>query len=523
MITITRPVDWNLSRLKDPGEDAKNTVLDPRLKDERFGKIHLPIYVLTPRGIYLEEEVHDGTSRNNPADREKLERGTITQELLVPYIKPYEVTAGVFLQSNVIAQANTIMEIITAHEVDTKYLRGAVEHFYRTLAELFGGHGGLLPNYIIANRCTRSVRGVATTGPELGPREVGVPYQAAVDAEIGDGEIILLARQPDSELHEGGILVTKARVVSGYAIRLHPTMLKALGCDHDGDEVSVFAVPAVTDELLECFNTDSEQNGAWSDECLMYDSEEQINLDELSEDTGHRLRTTGITLGPRDLLDMDQSTCIHLMSENGVKATPADTMEWVKGADVKTFCNEGESAVIQEGRRKLEVGAIGSLTSRTNQILYASKGTKALRDGLRLKKKLVQMLMDARHGEDLFDTQRVSEVFERRGRWKQDDDYSVPVTEAIAELASMGIKGDSITEILMTIWECERGVTEECCATMPVFATTFSCADEILTYKAINIPESTSVAGQVLRNLHDKDTINVRSIHHQQQLQAPQG
>lgn len=457
-VLLTRPMGESISRIvpRESGEDFGGTILDEEFLKDGIGVIELPIKVLTLKGRV---DLH---GRNEPRipqipqelDLEDPQAATwITTEIKVPYLPNFELATGVETVDSLRWHANQILMACKDLEDGTKTednLRSWVRRYQDKLVSHIIGHKGLLTSDILSIRCCNSMRGVAVPDTCLHHFQVRLPRQAAQVAGIRERDWVLLVRQP--VLHEGGMILQEAWFWDDPAIGCNPSVLKPLGLDFDGDTVAIFRVPTeerpVFDEVLSKPLEELKEYGAWSDELLLYNDVQDIDWDNFMRDLEFRTQIDGLTFGPIDAMNPRESRFVRLAHETGCKSYQEDVTQWANGVDVSTFVRESYIALEDVVRMKVQIGPIGAITDKINQLMLRGGGTAALATGLKFKELLTQALMDAKHGTDHFRIEPIVDIFERRGRWK-----TATEGKAVKRLVEMGLPQEMVTEVISHMWE----------------------------------------------------------------------
>lgn len=448
-VQITKSLHEEPRRLVPKGVDVTGTVIDPKLKPNG-GSIRLPCPVVTYGG----RETLFGNEEPGRYDYTVAPHKYQTRRILVPYIENFEVVADRPVLNMVLFRADNIVRIaqrVQAGEAQPEDLQVSVNRYFDEIECQLCGKNGLLTRDMFGFRCRNSVRGVAAPDPDLTYEEVGVPRTAASLAGIENDDWVLLSRSP--VLWQGSVLVLRARIVDGTAVLANPFVMAGLGLDFDGDELSVIKVPAALNpelapELRAAVGDPTIDVFEWADEFLVYNTEPEANWDQIDLDLATRLTPTGLSVGLEDVLDPENSEFFQ-SAARAAKSLPEDTAKYADGLEVKEWAVEAESAAVEICKLKLQIGLLGSITDKLNQVLIAF-APDHLRSGLEIKERLTDLMMKAtKRGTDTgYRTSKIIDLFDRRGK------FADASPEKAAEyLASIGFEIPKIKPIIELVYD----------------------------------------------------------------------
>lgn len=393
---VTNPLPGKGSVLVHRKTETTGTVLDPLAQEG--ATIILPFPVLS-----WEQRVNlfgDTDPRNlNPKTH-----NPECKEVQIPWLAPYSVTTEYVVLDQITYRADNLVRTISKID-DPILIQRSVSKFQNEIINRISGKHGLLARHIWGVRVHNSARFVVASGADIPNDYVGIPRKIAQKIQVGEGKLVLLNRAPT--LWQGSVLVMKARIIPGNAGRLNPLCLRSLGADHDGDSVFVCKYP---NNLLKPDKIGPE--------------EPQLPL-PLEQKWDH-------TLGLVDLFEKSS----FLEEYAKVKHLPEDMHKYVRGMTIKEFTSETEEVTRDLARMKLEIGMI----SGTADKICALVDKSLLPIALRAKERLVQALLDSKHGTDCLKGADVCEAFE----------FGTPI-DMQAVLTKAGISVEHSNEIITNL------------------------------------------------------------------------
>jgi len=353
--------------------DVDGTVLDPKMAGSG-GIIDLPFPVLS----WEERVLLFGDAEPRVIDPRKYEPQCT--EVLVPYMPAFDIATGHQLLDMVTYRADNLVRAVQTG--DPLIVQRSVTKYHDELLSKLAGKDGLISRHVLSVRCSNSLRFVVVSGSELQPDEVGLPDRAAKQAGIQDGDVVIISRAP--VLWQGSVLVMRAHLIPAASGRLNPWCLKDLGADYDGDTVSCFKWPAGVAEPdtlgpeHPVLPLEVEQAAAW----------------------------TGLTLGPKDVLNPAESAFIKAYAE--VKSPPPDLQRYAHGLGMEEFLADAQDTALDMHRIKTQLGLVGSITDK----ICALMPEEHLGAALRAKEKVTQALFDSKHGTASLDARDLLHQFE---------------------------------------------------------------------------------------------------------------
>lgn len=466
MLELNKPLSGGVRRIVSVDEEElANTVADPALKEEGIGCIDL--------------------GRNVRVQQLEGEETECVSKVYVPYVQGFEVVEEHLVLPTLLHKANLIIRHLSVGDLSDRKLRQLVDRYLESLVTDLGGKHGLLNRNIFGIRASKSGRFVITPNPRLKYDEVGIPLSMSKEMDIDDGDYVMIIRSP--VLWEGSVLILKAVVLNNSEATwngsLNPYCMDLMGADFDGDTIAVFKLPQDPASVMEAerlCGAAVKEYGKWSDELLAAKGCEEIDWDESEEDLCLRLLVNNTEdlcpiysygLGPKDFLEPDNSALLHNFKETGCKTPPPDLVNYAVGLTSDQFKKVAKDTVALMIRMKVELGIVGASTDAIVHAIYVTN-KELLTTALKLKENLTQALLDSKHGSDAFSTFEVVEVFDRKSKWIPE--LGASAQQAVDFLVDMGLKRELVVPIIGCLWPLNQGVSELRLKEMPYYTTTKS-------------------------------------------------
>ena len=366
---ITRPIPGPGGAIAEITHDVEGTVLDPEMDT---GYINLPCPVLSWDSRVL--LFGDGEPLIiNPAEYDPQCR-----QVAVPAMPAFGVADGLIALDAITYRADNLVR--TCETNDPIAIQRSVTKYHNELVSRLTGKSGLLNRRIYGVRCAHSMRFVAVPGRSLSAEEVGLPEKAAARAGIMPGDIVLLSRSP--VLWQGSMLAMRAVYVPGHAGRLNAWCTKDLNADFDGDQCSVIKWPVNVPEPERL----GPENPA------------------LPAEVEHTADWTLQSLKPSEILTRTGFAAISAQA----KDLPEDLDKYVRGLTMAEYMTATEEVVLSIAGMKMHLGLVGSITDK----ICALVPDDLLPAALRAKEKVIQALLDSKHGEECLEAEQLSMTFE---------------------------------------------------------------------------------------------------------------
>jgi hypothetical protein len=462
-VSITRSLGEEPKKLVPENAIPDGTVIDKGLK-HNGGSIRLPVPIITYQGrevLFGGKEPRKYDHTITPGNKHK------TRRVLVPYMENFQIVSGRPVLNMVLLRADNLIRVAnrvregTATPAD---LQKSANRYFDEIQRILTGKAGILTRDLFGVRCANSVRCVAVPGPDLKYFEIGVPRAAAVEAEMCNGDWVLVSRSP--VLWQGSILSMKVVRIDGDAAHANPYIMQGLGLDFDGDQLSIIRTsddPVIRDEMRAAADDPVRESFQWTEEFLINNQEPECSWTQAGLDVVTRLAPTGLSIGPKDVLDPDNCTFLSICND-GVKPLPADFSKWGHGVTLKEWCVEAEAAAMAVARLKLEIGLLGATTDKANQVVLAFGDVAMLRTALILKEQLTDAMMkNAKQGGGTgYSTSKIAALMDKRGQFAADEPH-----KALRYLESIGFDSDTYRPMLELIY-AKGGVTEAISVNLPM-------------------------------------------------------
>lgn len=459
---LTTPLD-NDSRVFDPNNRPPGTVVSEGFEAAGMGEIELPFPVVSIKGREdLLKTFGNNLKRIDPRtlNKEKYPVGMVST-VFVPYLSGYRMSANKMVLMPVPALADKILwsiENIKEDEENAGWeIQRTVWNFYREIISTLSSRSGLIRGEIYETRMRNSLRAVCLPDTQLKMNEaaVGTEHFNYLTRHVNKIEYptvyCLLDREPN--LWTGSVQVLKLvqKTENSDVIYINPLSHLPLGADFDGDCVSIVIPPhnpLTYKELQTVCGSAIVDHGKWSEEFLLGSKKEKPDFSKYDEDLKTRTETS-YTLSPEDILTAEGSY-FDKCRETGAKRIPDDFINYAAGQNIENFCDVAEETALQLTRMKREIGLIGALTDKINQLLLAVQPEK-LKIGFRLKETITQLLLDSKSGTDAFDSHELFNLFNLKGKY-----FDISKKQFRETLKQLGFTREMLNwtrEIMEDLWD----------------------------------------------------------------------
>jgi hypothetical protein len=351
--------------------------------------------------------------------------------------------------------ANRILKIIeemTSGAADVRVLELSVRAFQLAAVNMLSGKTGLISANVISSRTSNSGRAVLIpSGGERHPNYVGIPERIMVKLGIDEEEPVIVGRDPT--IWHGSLEVLRAYCSGNDCIELHPLVFSQMGADSDGDQVYVYKIP----ETGECYLEALEQVGAFTKNHAKWPgwlskaatSGEEVDWDNVVQETQDRARITGFSVSPREILEKGprvKSLCKAISKEPAID----ECQEIARGISkerVRQYLLEQNATQLN---MKVWLGPIGAASNRLKVVAGEDKGL--LESAMYVSERLQQMLLSSKHvvgGEkkEAYSVKDALGLLNRQGKHRNTD-----LRTALAEIEKMGLDSAKAKPIMTHIW-----------------------------------------------------------------------
>lgn len=366
---LSRPLPGKGGVIVHNKTDMTGTVLDPEARNG--STIVLPIAVLS-----WEQRVNL-FGDTDPRRIDPTQHAGECKEVMVPFLQPYHITTEHLILDHITYRADNLLRIIDTC-TDPIIIQRSVSKYHDEIASRLSGKDGLLSRHVWSIRIRNSARFVMASGADIPDNYVGIPRKIAQKIGVREGGLVILNRAPT--LWQDSVLVMKARIIPGMAGRANPKCMRGLGLDFDGDSVAIFKWPDGVEPPRE-----------FGAECT-----------DLPTPLANRWDR--FTLGPKDLFGESE----FLQEYSKVKALPTDLDKYVRGMTIAEFVEETNEVTQDLTRMKLQLGMISGTMDKIISLVSPS----VLPIALHAKERLVQALLDSKHGTDYIDGKVIAATFE---------------------------------------------------------------------------------------------------------------
>lgn len=431
--------------LSEPDFDSSNTVLD-----KEGGVIAFPIPFLNWAGKNHLDKIREDLlefAKYYPDNMENApswvteiyqDKTLWTNGFPVVYREPYVDFERIYMDT---FQSEVNNLIAVTSEPNYAWAQKSLFRVYECLQKETYGKSGILTRKILGYRVPGSVNFICTIDSQLMENQVGIPASHAFNSGIEDGDFVIIIRNP--VLHHLSVLVMRAVVCDQYhgALPLHA--FHGLNADCDGDMISVTRIP---DEF-----TDSPENVKLLNSIASSNFKESklhgslqfaaAGIKDPYQQHITLLNVGGMTFGPSDVIDLDNSPFVKQLKETKAKKLKPNVQETFFG-DVNL--EDSSMAIVKEQAAiKLKLGMAGWVGTCALIVAGIRPSKEMVRAGYYLKESLSQKVLDCKHGEDLSELEMVISALTKSGDFKK-----ASVDECLSALAGAGMDVEVIAPML---------------------------------------------------------------------------
>lgn len=327
------------------------------------------------------------------------------------YVPPLKVTYE--MDNNSIAvlhplavRANIVARMFWEMKNGTKEFTNfskSVHSYFTELSNTIFGKSGIFNRFILGPRLKKSFRAVVVPGNYS--RDIfgesyewaGIPERIFNNLKIQEGDIVVIGRDPT--IWMGSIEYLYAYPVAHDSIELHPLLLPQLGGDHDGDQVwGYYPNRDLGNELLTASFT--REHARWQKNFNLDYTSNSVNWKDYRNDQMCRIRTTGFSVGPSDILDntKDLNRVLNYCSSGSRtrgKADHEELLECCKGLSLDNWKATTEAINRAQLSMKIFMGPVGLLALRLIVLGNIIENIKI--SAHYLAERCAQGLLDAKH------------------------------------------------------------------------------------------------------------------------------
>lgn len=326
------------------------------------------------------------------------------------YVPPipvtYEMTKTIAVLHPIAVRANTVARVYEAVVKDEQSLLSlmkAVKRYFLELTQSIFGKSGVYNRYILGPRLKNSFRAVIIPGSydkaPLGESYewVGVPHKIMSKLNIEYGQCVIIGRDPT--IWFGSVEILRAYSVDHDALEIHPLLLPQLAGDHDGDQIWGYFPDA--DEKLD-INVGSFVRGysRWTKNFNDLSDSSDVDWDLFHKDQESRMKTTGLSISPSDILnESDSLTRIFDYCSGGKrsrgKANYNELLDTCNGIPLDEWKTISEMINQAQLAMKVYMGPIGLLALRL--MVLGHFEPKLSSSAHILSERCSQTLLDSKH------------------------------------------------------------------------------------------------------------------------------
>ena len=407
------------------GLHSDRTVLDPILAMVSTA-IDLPVEVETRLQGPITQVVYPGGSATVQGDSYVL--------------KPYMIAANNLLR--LIADCDWTTEDDLLRRQQERMLAKSVNAYLLALVRTLSGKKGLINRQVLTRRADCSLRAVAIAGIARGPEWVGIPRKAMEQMGRKDGDLFTMVRFPC--LWDGSVEIVRCYAVDHDCVVVHPVLHRQFGLDHDGDTLSLWAVPKhLVDEaeqhVLSFYKAYDEKVKPYPIAEVKGESWDTAeDLDVIHAEVLDKLAPTGKSIGPEDLISGD----VAWYEQSAGKELLEDTRTIASGIDLAEIRDRVVTVNSANLIMKRYVGPAGALGTALKVIGLASKKPEVLRSAMYINERLTQSLMDAKHAVGGVESQGFMQVMDALNL--QRDMEGAKRAQVVAKLVANGMEADKV-------------------------------------------------------------------------------
>lgn len=478
-VQISRMIDSVLEGKE--AKDFEKTVLDPR-----GGVIELPIPLVNYRGR-LQVGMRDGDSLFfDPEGAAEGLTNAQKADCIVQHVKVHPLPCfeknGIKYLNRIQSAYNRLLAAIRNYKTGThtslstarSFLQCAFSSAEDTIVKALGGKFGLIARHVMGTRLDFSMITPIQGTHTIDPQEVLVPPKYAEQIGLRDGDLVMVHREP--LLWDHGIWFLTARVNDKEETpRIHWSVFPGMNADVDGDlmfmcnlskQLSRLPMAERLDIEGEVYAAKQRDRGALSYDaslCLLDDSREP-NLTNLEEDMAVRLdEDAGLSYGLEDVFGDDDFLGLI---EGHLDFDPEKVRRVAAGFSEDEWTDEIQSTSEALAYTKRGLGPVGAMGNYC--LILARKYPDALRGALHIKQGLSQVVLDAKHGEDLDGINSVLGALNKAGPFE-----SATVQERIDGVVAGGFPEGHIRPLIEAIGN--EGLVSKVFKEFPAFL--LGCSD----------------------------------------------
>lgn len=427
---LTGEETTNISRIISVKQvvEFTNTILDPEIEKNGF-VIEMPHSLQSKLGILKKIQVPPS---------------------------PRSMSGDIITIDEIAMRANNILRVIDLYNSGEKtYLSVAksLGAYFATVKSKIIGKEGILGKDIIGRRVKMTGRGVIVPSTSKDPEIVRLPFKMMNKLKISDGDFVILGRDPT--IWDGSLDVFKAEGTHEDVIHLHPYCFGQLGADCDGDTVWVMAVP----KTPEC---QAEARANLIGFCKKYMStfkrvntaEEPTTINWEQNNSSEFFKTTGFSISPVDILEMNEKTERFGKSTGKVVAKEAKHIALgLTKEEYNDYIVTVNNAMLVQ---KIYLGPIGAASNKLK--LIAGKLPFLLRSACYVSERAQQSLFDfkgkVKSDNDEFDIFEILQIINMKGRYQTTETQSVGYTQVMDRLTKNGFDAEKAHPIISYIYAC---------------------------------------------------------------------
>lgn len=312
---------------------------------------------------------------------------------------------------------NSIVNMINTPDRDPLAMQKMIDIYYDMLFNRIFGQTGLLSTCILGTRAPFSGRLVLSPSIDHSPFVIGIYKEAMEKANIKDGDLLIVFRDP--VIWEGSIEILSAKAIEEPVITLHPLVYGQMGADNDGDQIGFIkpdiSDPEVAEEIKKNFGKFLRENAKWPRSLCPNGMSEDPDWENIVEDTNKRFVVTGRTYGPRDVTNIKNAN---------VESIEKDIEKEIYDRN-KSISEGGNWSIITETNyanlfMKKYLGIVGATSRRL--ILILGDNPRVGKIVNKLSEIIQQETLDAKHKvgdkNSLPSPIEIREFFERSEEWQ---------------------------------------------------------------------------------------------------------
>jgi len=401
--------------------DVKDTVLDPDVL-QRGASVDLP------------EAVRDVLGRKiSRVDMPPMsEAGRTTR------------TGGMIFLSNISIAFNAILRALEEVPRSPSQIQGRVLDFQMQIINRIRGPDGVIARGVVGTRMSHSARLVLIFGAARTPDWVGLHKGVMETIGAEEGDLVLVCRDP--VIWDGSWEVLRAYPTEEYVMTLHPLLAKQFAADADGDTMAVVLPDKenhrVMSEVRAHLVAFCKRYAVWPKILCPENLSPLPEWEEIGKDGEPRFEVTGLSYGPRDVLKpsnnaklLENLTGKSFLERNSLisKGDPAVSLPIILETSQQNLT------------MKVDLGPVGALGRRL--LLLADTDPWLVRPASVVSEAIQQSKLHSKHDVEGLDAAEVSDMFERRGRFRD-----CPLQEVFDVLSVAGIERKAAEPIILHVF-----------------------------------------------------------------------